>query len=77
MFGLNHDDKDIYCMVVSTLLRKKIIAKRVFDRYESEQLLAKSIQSMLGMRIPDLKYLILNTFDDMSRQGFFQPQEIL
>jgi hypothetical protein len=71
MFGLNHEDKDIYAMVVSAILRKNIIKKEVFNRYEAEKLLAKAIQTILGMRIPDLKFLILNTFEDMSKQGFF------
>ena len=72
MFGLSHDDQDVYAMVVSTLLRKKIIQSQTFDRYEAEQLLSKAILTVLRMRIPDLKFLILNTFADMSKQGFFQ-----
>ena len=54
-------------MVVSTLLRKNIIVRDIFDRYEIEKLLSKGIQITLGMRIPDLKFLMLNTFDDMSK----------
>ena len=67
MFGLSHEDPDVYAMVVSTILRKKIINKFVFDRYEAEQLLAKAIQTILSARIPDLRFIILNTFEDMSK----------
>ena len=77
MFELSHEDSDVYAMVISTLLRKKIIKKQIFDRYEAELLLAKAIQIILSARIPDLKFLILNTFEDISKQGFFQAQEIL
>ena len=32
---------------------------------------------MLSMRITDLKYIVLNTFDDIKRMNFFQCHDIL
>jgi hypothetical protein len=29
------------------------------------------------MKVPDMEYLILNTFDDIKENYFFQPQYIL
>jgi hypothetical protein len=43
MFGLNNQDPELYAMVVSSLLRKDIINKKVFDRNEVEKLLSKAI----------------------------------
>ena len=77
MFGLNKEDPDLYAMVVSSLLRKDICLRNVFDRYEIDKLLSKAIQIVLGMRIPDLKFLVLNSFHDLLKQSFFQAQEIL
>ena len=31
----------------------------------------------MGMRIPDLKYIVMNNFEDLKKRDFFQCQEIL
>lgn len=64
-------------MVISTVLRKNVITRNIFDKYEIEKILSKSIEISLGMRIPDLEYLILNRFEDLAKKSFFQAQELL
>ena len=35
------------------------------------------MKNMLTMRVCTLDFLVLNTFEDMRKDSFFQPQEIL
>jgi hypothetical protein len=41
-------------MIISAVLRKRIIKRDMFDRYEIEKILNKAIEISLGMKIPDL-----------------------
>jgi hypothetical protein len=66
MFQIS-DDKDIYATVISTVLRSHIITRNIFDHYEIEKILNKAIEISLGMRIPDLQYLVLNRFEDLAK----------
>ena len=61
MFQIS-DDTDIYAYIISTVLRKYIITRNIFDHFEIEKILTKAIEISLGMRIPDLSYLVLNKF---------------
>jgi hypothetical protein len=72
MFQIS-EDQDIYAMIISAVLRTRIIARNVFDNYEIERILSKAIEISLGMRIPDLQYLVLNRFEDLMKESFFQP----
>jgi hypothetical protein len=59
-------------MVISTTFRKNVILKNLFSRSEAYSILARSLDLMLSLRIPDIEYLILNTFEDLKNQDFFQ-----
>ena len=72
MFQISSDDQDIYAMVISAVLRKKVITNKVFNTYEIDKILNKAIEISFGMKIPDLSYLILNRFEDLLGQSFFQ-----
>lgn len=52
-------------MVISAVLRKKVITNKVFNTYEIDKILNKAIEISFGMKIPDLSYLILNRFEDL------------
>lgn len=43
----------------------------LFDRSEASQILANTINLLLGMRQPDLQYIILNSFEDIKEKCFF------
>ena len=71
------EDSDVYAMVISTVLRREIITKKIFDNYEVEKILYKAIELTLGMRIPDLEFIVLNRFEDHVKKCYFQTQELL
>ena len=58
-------------MVVSTQMRKNIIIKNLFDRSEAYIILQRSLDLMITMRVPDLEFLSLNSFDDLKNIEFF------
>jgi hypothetical protein len=58
-------------LVVSARLRKNIVEMDLFDRSEASQILANTINLLLGMRQPDLQYIILNSFEDIKEKCFF------
>ena len=58
-------------MVVSTQMRKNIIIKNLFDRSEAYIILQRSLDLMITMRVPDLEFLVLNSFDDLKNLDFF------
>ena len=64
-------------MVVSAILRKNIIEKKIFERSEAYSILRDAQTLILGVRIPDLKFIVLNSFNVISQDYFFQSQELL
>lgn len=64
-------------LVISTMLRRRLILKNVLNRSEAYSVLKWSLDTMMSMRIPDLEYLALNSFEELKRTDFFRPQEIL
>ena len=69
--------EDAYVRVISTMLRRNLILKNTLNRSEAYSVLKRALDIMLSMRIPDLEYLVLNSFDELKRTDFFRPQEIL
>jgi hypothetical protein len=66
-----------YVLVISTMLRRKLILQNILNRYEAFVVLKQALDTVMSMRIPDLEYLSLNTFDVQKKKDFFRPQEIL
>ena len=64
-------------LVAASLLRKEIAQDKRFEKNEVFKILRKTWHAMIGLKPPDLQYIILNAFDGLQRQFFFQPQEIL
>jgi hypothetical protein len=52
-------------------MRKYIIIKNLFDRSEAYIILQRSLDLMITMRVPDLEFLVLNSFDDLKNLDFF------
>lgn len=70
-FIVNEKGSEQYVMVVSTQMRKNIIIKNLFDRSEAYIILQRSLDLMITMRVPDLEFLVLNSFDDLKNLDFF------
>lgn len=68
---------DSYVLVISTMLRRRLILKNALNRSEAYSVLKWALDTMMSMRIPDLEYLALNSFEELKRTDFFRPQEIL
>lgn len=64
-FQLDKNDAQIYALVISSMIRQEIIEKQLLDRYEISKILSETIDFYLGMRIPDLEYIALNSFEDL------------
>ena len=76
-FTMREDLPEHYVMVVSAILRKHVIEKNIFEQSEAYCLLKNAMILLLGLRIPDLKFIVLNSFDDIAEKYFFQSQELL
>lgn len=70
-FNMSEDFPEQYVMVVSAILRKHVIEKNIFEQSESYSLLKKAMILIFGLRIPDLKFIVLNSFDDIAANYFF------
>lgn len=64
-------------MAVCTQFNRKFIEQNIFDRSEALTCLAIVQDLMMRLRIPDLKYIVLNSFEDLKKKDFFQSQTIL
>lgn len=68
---------DLYMIVISTKFNRKYIELDIFDRSEAYQCLNIAQELILRMRIPDLEYIVLNSFEDLKDIDFFRSQLIL
>ena len=64
-------------IVVSIILRKNLIENRIFDRAEATIVLQHCQDIILRMKSPDLEHLVLNDFEALKKNSFFNSQEIL
>lgn len=76
-FKLSQDDPELYIMIISSILRKKIIELSLFGKSEAYSVLRDAQNLLMGMRIPDLSYIVLNSFKDLQRKDFFKSQALL
>lgn len=76
-FNFDEQDRDLNAVVVSSLLRSKIIEQSLFERGEAFTVLQMAQEHVLKMRQPDLELMILQQFNDIVKKEFFQSQEIL
>lgn len=76
-FALNEDDPLNHILVVSSVLRPNVLKNNVFEKSEIFKILRHTWSTYLGMRPPDLSYVILNNFGALNEMYYFEPQEIL
>lgn len=72
----NYNSKE-YVLMASCRLRKDIIQKNLLNQDEVYAILSNTSKKMFSMKIPDMSYLVLNTFEMLKKQYFFQPQLIM
>ena len=68
---LKEDDHDMYITATATILRQEIIAKEIFNRSQAYEVLSIAQDLMMRMKIPNLEYLVLNSFEDIRTKNFF------
>jgi hypothetical protein len=66
------DQSELYAVVVSSLLRTKIIELGLFERSEAFSVLQVSQEHILKMRQPDLELMIIHSFNELLKSEFFQ-----
>jgi hypothetical protein len=66
-YELSFDPKqrNQYAQVISVRLRKILIQSKTFTNQEALFILENTQKKILGMRIPDLDYVIMNRFEDL------------
>ena len=64
-YELHETDTQQYAMVISACLRSKLVKERVFENHEAYMVLRRASDKMLGMKLPDMNYIIMNTFEDL------------
>lgn len=74
---LDKKDPEMFLTVTATVLRKNLIQKQIFNRSQAYEVVTLCQQLMMRMKIPDLEYLVLNSYDDIRKKDFFMAQEIL
>ena len=74
---LDCKNPEIYVYVVGATLNKNVIQKSIFENIETNGILQDMIKLTTNMIVADLKYLILNSFDDVKEKDFFSKQELL
>ena len=64
-YNFDEQDRELYAVVVSSLLRTKIIDQSLFERGEAFTVLQMAQEMVLKMRQPDLELMILAGFKDI------------
>ena len=62
---LNPHNPEIYAIVISAMLRSEVIEKNIFENLESIMILSVINEITAGIKIADLRYLMLNSFETM------------
>lgn len=68
---LDSSDGSKQAQVLTAYLRRPLIVGKVLNNQESLYLLEKALIKTINMRIPDLEYIVMNTFGDIKDQDFF------
>lgn len=72
-FELNKDDYEDFLIVVAARINEDVVQKNILDQQESFKILRTMQEILLSMRKPDLEYVLLNSFESLSKKDFFTP----
>ena len=71
-----HDERaDDFIYIISAKLTDAVMDS--FTMQESHSMLRSVQENIVEMRRPDLRYLLMNTFDSLKEKDFFVLQEVL
>lgn len=76
-FLLDQNDDTVYLAMISSKLAPSVIQNRLFTNDEIQVILRKAQERCLVMKIPNMEYVIMNTWDNLKHKDFFCSQEIL
>ena len=54
-----------YILMASSRINKEIIQKNMFNKDEVYSILERTTKKMFAMKVPDMQYILLNTFEDL------------
>lgn len=74
---LREEDPSMYVTITSCILRQEVFKKSIFNRSQAYEVLSQAQDLMMRMKIPNLRYLVLHSFEDVKSKDFFRTQEIL
>ena len=76
-FNLIKNDEDHYLTVISSRIKSSILKQQILDQNEVVQVLNHSIGLLYQIQIADLKYMVMNSFQNHNQKDFFKSTEIL
>ena len=62
---LNLNNPEIYAVAISATIKKEVLEKKTFENMEIVKILSMINEITAGIKIADLRYLMLNSFDSM------------
>jgi hypothetical protein len=76
-FQLKKDSPKEFIIVLSAKFNDKVTEMGLFNLEEQNHIIRMAHELYLNMKIPDMRYCILNTFENLVDKVFFEPQETL
>lgn len=71
----NHDE---YVLIASCQLRQKVFMQGNFENNEAYYIMNKIQKKLMSQQLAQFEYFVLNDdFDQLMREEFYQPQEVL
>jgi len=67
---------EIYAIAICATLKKEAIERIIFENMEVVYILTAINEITAGIKMTDLRYLMLNSFETMKQKDFFKNQEI-
>ena len=67
----------MYAIAIVSTLKKEVLDKNIFENMESISILTAINKITAGIKIADLRYIMLNNFESMKVNHFFTNQEIM
>jgi len=75
-YMLNPQNPEIYAIAIVAILKKEVLEKNIFENMETVMILTVINEITAGIKIADLRYLMLSSFETMKSKDFFKNQEI-
>ena len=70
-------DPKLFLIVISAKINDDLMAQDIFTMHESVKILEYTLQLACSLKVPDMQYIILNTFEMFKNNQFFVNQALL